>query len=66
MQPEHYGARGEIIVSFVVAAGAAVFVMLTQDEGALTLQWARARTVRFARKSGKAELRLLLVETELE
>ena len=46
-------------MSFVVAAGAAVFVMLTQDEGALTLQWARARTVRFARKSGKAELRLL-------
>ena len=55
--------RGEM--SFVVAAGAAVFVMLTQDEGALTLQWARARTVRFARKSGKAELRLLLVVTIL-
>ena len=50
-------------MSFVVAAGAAVFVMLTQDEGALTLQRARAQAVRFACKSGKAELRLLLVET---
>ena len=55
--------RGEM--SFVVAAGAAVFVMLTQDEGALTLQWARARTVRFARKSGKAELRPFIVVTIL-
>ena len=55
--------RGEM--SFVVAAGAAVFVMSTQDEGALTLQRARARTVRFACKSGKAELRPFIVVTIL-
>ena len=56
--------RGEM--SFVVAAGAAVFVMLTQDEGALTLQRARAQTVRFVCKRGTAELRPFLVETKLE
>ena len=67
MQPEHYGARGEIIVSFVVAAGAAVFVMSTQDEGALTLQRARARTVRCALclQTRKAELRPFIVATIL-
>ena len=49
--------RGEM--SFVVAAGAAVFVMSTQDEGALTLQRARARTVRFACKREKQSFVLL-------
>ena len=54
--------RGEM--SFVVAAGAAGFGMSTQDEGALTLQWARARTVHL-RESGKAELRPFIVVTIL-
>ena len=49
--------RGEM--SFVVAAGAAGFGMSTQDEGALTLQWARARTVRFACKREKQSFVLL-------
>ena len=49
--------RGEM--SFVVAAGAAVFVMSTQDEGALTLQRVRARTVRFACKREKQSFVLL-------
>ena len=56
--------RGEM--SFVVAAGAAGFGMSTQDEGALTLQRARAQTVRFVCKRGKAELRPFIVGTKLE
>ena len=55
--------RGEM--SFVVAAGAAGFGMSTQEEGALTLQRARAQTVRFVCKRGKAELRPFIVVTIL-